>query len=352
MQILSKGFTEFFLFLLKNTRNMPQKRSWAQLVSKIHDAVTSARGKEVLLFLLFLMISYVFWLLLTLNNEMQEDIEVPVEIAGIPDSVTVITNPPAVLKVSVRDKGSALMKYKMGGVKPVKINWADYSSAKNKFLLNKADLGARLRDYFGAGSQIVTMLPDSISLNYTTSPGRKGAVKVIADLKPIFGSIINGPITTSTDSVWLFSVEDLPHSLKSVETMPIVRGSLSDTTSITVSIKPVPGVRIVPDEITVKVPVEPLIARKQMATVIAKNLPDNISLHTFPSRVEIAYLVPMSEYNSEPYEINAYVDYKDIAHNSTGKLPVSLSLLPESYHSAEAIPDSVEYITEHKVSIE
>ncbi len=331
---------------------MPQKRSWIRVFSKIHSAATSARGKEILLFLLFLMISYVFWLLLTLNNEMQEDIDVPVEIAGIPDSVTVISNVPDVIKVSVRDKGSALVKYKLGTMKTMKINWSDYSSSKNKFLLNKADLGAKLREYFGSGSQIVTMLPDSLSLYYTTSPGRKVAVKVITDLKPIFGSIINGPVTASTDSVWLFSVEDLPHHLTSVETAPIVRGSLSDTTVITVSIKPVPGVKIIPDEITVTIPVEPLIARKQMATVIAKNLPDHISLHTFPSRIEIEYLVPMSEYNSEPYEINAYVDYNDIEHNSTGKLPVSLSLLPESYHSVEAIPDSVEYITEQRVTVE
>lgn len=328
---------------------MPQKRSWARLLSKIHDAVTSARGKEILLFLLFLMISYVFWLLLTLNNEMQEDIEVPVEIAGIPDSVTVISNIPESLKISVRDKGSTLMKYKLGGVKPLKINWADYSQAKNKFLLNKADLGAKLRDYISSSSQLVTMLPDSISLSYTTTPGRRVGVKVQADLKPIFGSIINGPLTTNTDSVWLFSVEDLPHDLTHVETLPIVRSSLSDTTEITVAIKPLPGVKIVPEEIVVKVPVEPLIARRQMATVIAKNIPDNISLHTFPSRIEIAYLVPMSEYNSEPYDINAYVDYADIANNTSGKLPVTLSLYPESYHSVEAIPDSVEYITEHKV---
>lgn len=328
---------------------MPQKRSWARLISKIHDAVTSARGKEILLFLLFLMISYVFWLLLTLNNEMQEDIEVPVEIAGIPDSVTVISNIPESLKISVRDKGSALMKYKLGGIKPLKINWADYSQAKNKFLLNKADLGAKIRDYISSSSQLVTMLPDSISLSYTTTPGRRVAVKVQADLKPIFGSIINGPLTTNTDSVWLFSVEDLPHNLTHVETLPIVRSSLSDTTEITVAIKPLPGVKIVPEEIVVKVPVEPLIARRQMATVIAKNIPDNISLHTFPSRIEIAYLVPMSEYNSEPYDINAYVDYADIANNTSGKLPVTLSLYPESYHSVEAIPDSVEYITEHKV---
>lgn len=328
---------------------MAQRRRLRRWAAGIYAAAMSSRGKEVLLFLVFLMISYIFWLLLTLNNEMQEDIDLPVEITEIPDSVTIISDTPQSIKVSVRDKGSSLMKYRMGGIRPMRISWNAYSSAKNKFLLNKADLGAMLRDYFGSSSQIVTMLPDSISLSYTSNPGRRVALKIDADLKPIFGSIINGPLTASTDSVWLYSVEDLPHELTSVITMPIVRGSLSDTTDITVRIKPIPGVRIIPDEVIVKVPVEPLIARKQMAEVIAKNMPPELNMLTFPSRVEIAYLIPMSEYNSEPYEINAYVDYKDIAGNTSGKLPVTLSLLPESYHSVEAIPDSVEYITERKI---
>lgn len=38
------------------------------LFNRLHQLVTSARGKEVLLFLLFLLISYIFWLLLTLNQ--------------------------------------------------------------------------------------------------------------------------------------------------------------------------------------------------------------------------------------------------------------------------------------------
>lgn len=105
---------------------------------------------------------------------------------------------------------------------------------------------------------------------------------------------------------------------------------------------------MVPDQVTVTVPVEPLIARKQYAPVIVKNMPSDMGMITFPSRIEVSYLVPMSMYNDELYDVNAYVDYNDVRRSVNGKLPVTLSLLPEFYHNTEMSPDSVEYIIEQR----
>lgn len=154
-----------------------------KITDRIHLAVTSSRGREVGLFLLFLAISYIFWLLLTLNNESQDDIDVPIAIVNVPDSVTFITDVPPVIKASVRDKGSILMRYRFNNSKVMKIDWAEYvgRTDDNRFLMGRQDLGARLRDYFGSSSQIVTVAPDSLKLIYTTSPGRKVAVHVNAE---------------------------------------------------------------------------------------------------------------------------------------------------------------------------
>lgn len=317
---------------------------------RIHLAVTSARGREVGLFLLFLAISYIFWLLLTLNNEAQEDIDIPIAVVNVPDSVTFISEVPEVVKASVRDKGSILIRYRINPSKVMKIEWKDYvgKTDDNKFLMGHQDLSAQLRDYFGASSQIVSISPDSLRLIYTTSPGRRVAVHVNADVRPSLGNIVNGPLTLNTDSVMLYSVTDMPHSLTSVETMPIIRSKLTDTTAIQVKIKPIDGVRIVPDNVTVTIPVEPLIARSQMASVIVKNIPPGYGLLTFPSQIEVSYLIPMSAYNTEPYDIKAYVDFADALAAPTSKIPVSMSLMPELYRNVSIDPDSVEYIVEQR----
>ena len=152
---------------------MSLKEQLSTAYSRAYEAITSARGREVGLFLLFLAVSYVFWLLLTLNHEVQEDVEVPISIVNVPDSVTFISDVPSAVKVSVRDKGSVLIRHQMGGVKVMKLDWNDYASTNSKFMMGKVDLGARLRDYFGPSSQIVTVVPDSIRINYTTDPGRR-----------------------------------------------------------------------------------------------------------------------------------------------------------------------------------
>lgn len=327
---------------------MSLKEQLSSAYSRAYKAVTSTRGREVGLFLLFLAVSYVFWLLLTLNHEIQEDVEVPISIVNVPDSVTFISDVPTAVKVSVRDKGSVLIRYKMGGVKTMKLEWADYASTDSKFMMGKVDLGARLRDYFGSSSQIVTIVPDSIRINYTTSPGRKVPVVVRADVHAALGSVVNGPLTIDTDSVTLFALNDLPLNLNSVETIPIVRSNLDDTSKITVRIDPIPGVRIIPDEVTITVPVEPLIARRQMASVVVKEIPEGKGLLTFPSKVEVSYLVPMSAYNSEPFDVKAYVSFDEAVRATTSKIPVRLSLIPELYRNVSVSPDSVEYIIEQK----
>lgn len=317
---------------------------------KIRIAVTSARGREVGLFAMFLGVSYVFWLLLTLNDELQEDFNVPVAIVNVPDSITFISEVPVAVKASVRDKGSILMRYHFNHSKVMKIEWSEYvgRTDDNKFLMGRQDLGARLREYFGTSSQIVTVAPDSLKLIYTTAPGRRVAVRLNADVRPALGSIVNGPLVVGTDSVTLYSVTDMPHSLNSVETMPLVRSNLTDTTVVLVKIKPVEGVRISPDAVTVTIPVEPLIARSQMASVVVKNMPENYGLLTFPSQIEVRYLLPMSAYNSEPYELKAYVDFADALASPTSKIPVTMSLMPALYRDVTITPDSVEYIVEQR----
>lgn len=316
-----------------------------QTASQAYAAATSARGREVLTFLVFLLIAYLFWLLLTLNNEVQEDIDVPVELVNVPDSVTIISEIPTSVKVSVRDKGSVLIRRMFDQGKVMKIDWPSYVAGPTKMLMNRAELGARLRDYFAASTQIVTTLPDSIRLNYTSGPGRKVAVRVPLDIHPVFGSVI-GRVTVSTDSVMVYSVDPIPSSVTRVNTVPVVRTGLSDTTILHAAIEPMAGARFVPDVIEVKVAVEPLIRRSQNIPVVVRGLPDDRLMHTFPSTVELNYLIPMSEYTHTPFKVNAYVDYDDALAATEGKVAVELSLLPDTYHNPEVKPDSVEFIIE------
>ncbi|MCI9285891.1 MAG: hypothetical protein HFJ91_08930 [Muribaculaceae bacterium] len=192
---------------------------------------------------------------------------------------------------------------------------------------------------------MVSCRPDSINLSYTTLPGVKVKLVVQADIRPQIQYVLSGQPTADVDSVTIFSPSDIPHNLKFVSTEPIVKSGLKDTARYEVKVKPIAGMRIIPDKVTVTVPVEPLIVRKRTLRLEIKNLPPDKHLVTFPSKIEISYLVAMGSYNDE-YPIRAFVDYNDIKLPGN-KLPVSLSVIPEIYRNMSFSPESVEYIVEN-----
>ena len=320
------------------------KNEKAQQLAKVGAALRSSRGKDVLLYLLFVAVAFVFWVFLSLDTEVQRDFDVPLELQDVPDSVTVINQLPPTLGVSVKGKDSQLIRFLWGKMSPLKFKWADYADDSH-LLLTRARLDTRLREYFGNGVQVVACRPDSVKLAYTSQPGIKVKLNIQADIHTNLQYIISGPIKADVDSVMLYSISDLPHTLKFVSTEPIVRSGLKDTVRYEVKVKPIAGVRIIPDKVIVTVPVEPLISRKRSINLDVINRPSDVNLITFPSKIEISYLVPMNAYNDD-YPVKAFVDFNDIKP-SRKKLPVSLSVIPSVYHNVSFAPDSVEYIIEN-----
>ncbi|MBD5252177.1 MAG: hypothetical protein HDS49_04000 [Bacteroides sp.] len=319
------------------------KRKIHNIISYVSAALHSSRGRDVLTYLMFVVVAFIFWVFMSLDSEMQRDFEVPVEISEVPDSVTMLVSPPTSLAVSVRGKDSQLVRFMWGKMSPLKFKWKDNVSG-SLLSVSSSRLDTKIREYFGSGVEMVACRPDSINVPFTTMPGVKVKLNIKSDIHPHIQYILSSAPYSDVDSVALYSATDIPHSIKSVSTEMIVKQGLKDTTQYEVGIQPIEGIRIVPDRVTVTVPVEPLISRKMTAVIEPEGVPQDKHLVTFPSRVEVSYLVPMSSYGKE-FVLKAYVKYED-TRLPGNRLPVTLSTLPGFCHSVSFSPESVEYIIE------
>lgn len=315
-----------------------------EILNKIGKAAHSSRGRDAILFIMFLGISYIFWLMLTLNNEIQEDFEVPVELTEIPDSITMLDEIPHKINVSVRGKGSALVRHKWGGLSPMKLQFRDYVS-NNKFIMGKNDIDSKLRSFFGSGTQMISFSPDSIKSSFSSHAGLKVPLKIKTDINAHFQYVINGEIAADVDSVSLYSANDIPREIDHVETVPIIKYELKDTLRIVAKIKNVPGIKAIPDEVLVTIPVEPLISKKQTISITTINTPTGSELILFPSTVTLNYLVPMSQYNNSYTDTKVEADFNSTKSGNV-KIPLYISNIPEFYQNITIAPDSVEYIIE------
>ena len=305
-------------------------------------ALRSAKGRNVVLYLMCVCVAFLFWIFLSLDNEVQRDYEIPVEIDNIPDSVVIIGSVPRTINAMVQAKGSQLIRFWGGRTPVLKLKFNDYATPDRTFEMSKMKIDSRLREYFGQAAQIISVRPDSIYAPFTTSPGKVLPLKINLDVKASLQSIISGEIISDFDSVKVYSDSEIPSGLHQIETELGSASELKDTTVFDLKIKQLPGMRIIPERVKVTVPVEPLISKRRMVPIEVTNLPEGSQLVTFPSSVEVSYLVPMSAFNDDyPLKVTIDASKIDLSKPKTKVLP---SLTPDHYHNVTFHPDSVEYI--------
>lgn len=314
---------------------------------RVSAALRSRRGRDVLMFLVFLIISAVLWGVLSLNEEEQYDVRMPVRITHVPDSVTLISQGPEALTVNLRARGTQLLKMTMGSVPTVNIDFRVYRSGEHMFLSN-AELKALARNSTG-GSQVSVLYPDSISIPFTTHPGIK--IPVRADVRVTAGprSALTGRPRLSVDSVRVFTIGgSLPAGFNSVRTEALRLDDLDGPVTRRVKLLGPAGSRVIPDSVDISFDVEPLIRKSRRVVIEPVNVPSDIKLITFPAQIDVVYMVPMSAYTHTDPHFRVVADYREInRHAATTRMKLKLMDVPSNLQNVHLSADSAEYIIEH-----
>lgn len=333
--------------------SMPNKSNSAlhRFFLRAYALLRSSRGRDVLVFFAFALVSYGFWVILSLNDDVQRELHVRLEITDVPEGVTFISEPPQHIQVSLRDKGSVLAGYIWNGTPTLKLDYGqmEQDALKDRVVLGEQQLQARVHALFPATAQVVSIRPDSLSLIVTDRPGR--IAQVIPDVNAVADpqSVICGPITVSPDTVMVYSARHLSATPRTVRTMTVNRTDLKDTLVLEVRLHPESGVRMVPDRVKMTIPVEPLIAKKRTVPVtLLHGSHGQQGVVMFPSAVTVSYLVPMSKYGSESGVMTVNADFLE---RTGSKIPLSLGAVPEGYQGVSLSVDSVEYLIEQKAAM-
>lgn len=324
---------------------MIKKINFRELRKNVVEIYHTTRGKNIVTFMVFILISAFFWILMALNDELQRDFRMPVKIDNIPSDVTLLNDEPLFVNISLKDKGSSLIRHRWGNKPELKFNFDDINTPGYNLAITTPQLNYAIRNVFGQAT-VVSMKPDSITVPFTRRPGKLVHVDVkCGEITTAPKYIISGALKALTDTVRLYSIKRIPRSLEDIETVPVNVSGLTDTTIIEVRIAAPQGMRAIPSTVKVSVPVEPLIMKKNKIKVEPINIPAGKHIVTFPSQIEIKYLVPMSHYNNDVNHISVVADYRHRSAKSA-KLPLDLRNIPGEYRNVELEADSVEYLIE------
>lgn len=316
----------------------------SQFRENITAWITSATGKNILIYLIFVVVSSLFWLLMSLNDEVQKEMAIPLKIEGLPENVTLLRNSPIVLDVTVQSKGSSLIKYDFGKEANILFTYSEIKETGNRLKITNQQLQSALHSIFGQG-QLVTFKPDSIIVPFTTLPPHKVPVEI--DYKNISTQpqFVISNIIVSPDSVNLFSQENLSDKVSYISTEKISIKNLSDTTALQAKIITPSGIISEIETVDVKICVVPLITGHKNVAICPINLPNGRKLVLFPSSVDVSYLIPLDYYKTDKVQLDICADYEN-RNILTSKIPLSIVSNSSVIKNITLSADSVEYLIE------
>lgn len=301
----------------------------------------SSRFHNVMVFLGFVVVATVFWFMMAMNDSIQKDCTVRLQIDNVPDTVTFIKEPPSTMHVSVRDKGTNLLR-SVGFRQPtMHINFNDYAYA-GRFRFTASDMKASLKALFGKGASVLAVSLDSIGIDYSVGKGRQVPVVAVGTFEAAPGSVVMGKPISSPSRVRVFGPREILDTVTRIFTRPVVRKNIKETVVMGVDLNLPPHVRVIPERVEVTVKAEPLVRREETVEINTINVPQGVNLILFPSSVTVSYYVPMSKFGDDVPPMGVFVDYVTLAKSTNGKLGVELVPVKGAVNPSLSI-DSVEY---------
>jgi hypothetical protein len=319
----------------------------------VYKAFREKYQQRLLLFLFFIVLSFIFWFIRALNEVYQSDITYPIKYTKFPADKILTGELPNQLKLRVEASGMNILARKLHlNVKALKFNVESFSfqkSGNNSFYI----LTKQVREFIMEDMENIRILnisPDTLFFNFTSVETRKIEVRPsIKNRVNLFAKqyTLNGIISTSPDSIIATGPFTILDTLKFVNTEPVELTNLTDSVTKTYNLRKIDQLEFNKKKIKVMIPVDKFTETAVNSEIVLKNVPDTLELKTFPNNVRIKYRVTLTNYDKiRPEMLKPYVDYLDIDKTLSSKLQVWLTDTPDYIHGIKIIPGSVEYLIE------
>ena len=323
---------------------------YLKISERIRNFLLSKRSREFLVFLLFVFLSFSFWLLLVLNDEYETEVSIPFRIKNVPENVVLTSELPQDLKVGVKDRGTVLVNYLLGQTfNPVTIDFEDYSDRGNQVRFLSRTMDKRISSQLNQSTKLLSVKPDTLELIYTRAKAKKVPVRMRGEVKAERQFYISD-IVYSPDSVMVYAPNEILDTITVAYTENIYLEQVSDTTHLRVNLKPIKGVRFTPSYNDVAFYVDIYSEKTVEVPVLGVNFPDDKTLRTFPSKVQVTFQVGLSQFKDVTGDdFKVVVDYNTLEGNRDEKCGLKLFESPANVTHVRISPKEIDYIIEQKV---
>jgi len=287
-----------------------------------------------------ILLSFVLWLSLTLQERRTVNIEFPVEVASLPDSQALVDLPPSVVSVQLRGTGLDLLGL-IFDPSPIQV-----SAEEGTVDVQEAIDLPRTMD-----AQVESVSPQIITLKLESRVQRKVPVWPDLDIRPASAYELIDEPTITPDSVTVSGAQTVVGDLDAWPTDSLALKGIEDTVRTTLALKDTLSGLVTRnvDQVIVEARAGKFAVETREVTVDVTGVPagqDLVALQ--PSTIRIRYRVLFDQLfaSRRSSEFFATVSYSQIRSDTTGyvepriHVPASLEI-----RDPEPIPPRLRYYT-------
>lgn len=321
-----------------------EERSVMQILKNF---LLSNINKQLFTFLFFLILSAIFWLILTLNEGYEKELKIPVRIVNVPKNVMLTSPSVDTVRATVRDQGWVLLNYMFGEYNNnVKIDFRNYDKTFGKGVVPNADLKRLIEQSLESSSKVTAVKPEKLEYFYNNGEHKRVPVhwngRVIPEQLFFISHVDYKP-----DTVDVYASREKLDSIRIVYTEPLNYVGFRDTLLVDCKLAHAADVKVVPERIQVVFHTDLLTEESIDVPIKCINLPAGKTLRTFPAKVRVNFVAGVSQIRElTADEFTVVADYLEIEQKASEKCNIYLKEVPNGISRATLSTKQVDYLIE------
>lgn len=319
-----------------------------KIIRKIHTFFGKSLNKELLIFLIFLLISCFFWVLQSLQEISEFDMDIPVSYSEIPANISITNELPKTVKVTLRDKGTNLYYYyRHRDELTVRLKLMDWYRKDGIAKISSSTIDTYLRNHLMPTTQLLRLKPDVILVYFVEKASKTVPIHLNSRLTLSAQHILSDIPVLYPSKINVYAPVDILANLKQVETECLNLENVSDSTIVILKLLPIEGVRFSSNTVQVKLNIEEFTEKTLVIPVTGSNFLKGENLLSFPPTVKVTFFVGLSSYNKiseKDFEIS--VDRLNLIHSEKRSQKVMVTKFPKTIRNLRIQPETVDCLIE------
>lgn len=316
----------------------------------IRDFLFSKANREFLVFVSFLLLSGVFWLIMTLNETYEQEVTFEVNYTNVPKNVVITSGEKDRVKAVISDKGFNLLNLIYGQTNPsVDVDFGKYALSDGTGTVASADIQHLMEQHLAAPAKVVSIKTEKLAFYYNFGEKKKVPVHWHGTVTPEQRYYVTETII-EPDSVVVFAARQKLDSIFSVSTVALSESNFRDTLVIEAVLRKMPGVKTVPDRVKMTFLTDVLTEEHiDNVPIVGINMPEGKVLRTFPASVTVRFVTGMKTYRSlSASDFQVVADYKQFSQSDASQCDITLSRFPEGVSRPALNVTQVDYLIEEQ----